>query len=212
MRLTLLILFISPALLAAGLPYFDRGDLTPYWMSETSAAAHNPAEVASFHALDQNGAAVTERSFNGGLSLVNFFFATCGNTCPRMMSKLRDLEKRLGKNIDLYSFSITPETDSPAVLREYAKSHHLDGAHWKLLTGDKAEIYRVGRAMFKADRSVRRQESEDLPFVHSENVYLVDADRKIRGIYDTASEAQLTLLEKDVRVLWEDKAPAKQIQ
>jgi protein SCO1/2 len=212
MQQALWIGFIAAALSSASfaadqdLPYFERGDLTPYWApASQGAGGHAPAGLEPFSAIDQAGKAATERDFSGGVSVVNFFFAQCGNTCPRMMSTIARFQGQLKKDglsskVAIYSFSTMPEHDTPAVLRKYAEARGLDLANWRLLTGKRKEIYRVGKAMLKADRAVGSQKSPTT-FIHSEYLYLLDQNRRVRGIYDSSSPAQMADLRKDIRRL-----------
>jgi protein SCO1/2 len=190
----------APARAASGpLPFFDAAELTPYWPS-AGAGRFTPAKVTPFHALDQSGRAVTERSLSGRISLVNFFFAACPGVCPTMMRSLRGFEEKLGpagEGLRTFSFSVQPEADSPKRLRGYARDHGIDLKRWSLVTGDRAEIYRLGKEVFKADASVGAQKSET-SFLHSTNVYLVDKELRIRGIYDTSDRAALGHLGEDL--------------
>jgi protein SCO1/2 len=57
----------------------------------------------------------------------------------------------------LLSHSVTPETDSPAVLKQYALDKKVDFKRWKLLTGKKQEIY----DLLKKSNLVRNQSIRD---------------------------------------------------
>ncbi len=51
--------------------------------------------------------------------------------------------------------------------------------------------------MFRADGSIGSQKNED-SFIHTRNIYLVDKDLKIRGIYDTGSTDAMATLAQDL--------------
>jgi protein SCO1/2 len=182
------------------LPYFDSRELTPYWKSDAGAAAFSPTTVGAFKVIDQNAASVNEKFLEKKISLVNFFFAECPSLCPLMMRSIQRAQGRLGalaNDVQIYSFSVKPADDSPAVLRAYAKTRGIDLTHWTLLTGNREEIYRIGKGVFKADGSVGAQKSET-SFIHNRNVYLVDRQRRIRGIYDTENTQAMDLIALDV--------------
>jgi protein SCO1/2 len=83
----------------------------------------------------------------GKVVAVNFIFTSCKDVCPmetaRMAEVQRILGDRVGEDVFFYSISIDPEHDTVEVLKEYAERFGVDGARWKFLTGDKAEIDRI---------------------------------------------------------------------
>jgi len=182
------------------LPFYDAKDMTPFWSSEAEVHAQ-PATVGAFKAVDQEHGEISEAGLAQQISLVNFFFTECGSLCPTMMHTLQRFQAQESTEpFTLYSFSVKPEHDQPSQLKAYAHAQHLDLKRWKLLTGTRDEIYRVGREMFKADGSVgpAKQASK---FIHTRNVYLVDRQRRIRGIYDSGSDAAMQLLASDIKRL-----------
>ena len=75
--------------------------------------------------------------------LINFIYATCHDACPLETAKLRQVQEalgeRVGKEIFMYSITITPEHDTPAVLKAYAEKFMV-GPGWQFLTGKEADI------------------------------------------------------------------------
>ena len=53
------------------------------------------------------------------------------------------LQNQLKNNpeVKLLSFSVTPDIDTPEVLKKYAIEKGVDYARWNLVTGDKKDIY-----------------------------------------------------------------------
>jgi protein SCO1/2 len=108
----------------------------------------------------------------------------------------------MSSKVRFYSFSVTPEQDTPQVLKDYGKERGFDLSNWMLLTGERDAIFRVGREIFKADRSVGAQKTPD-SFIHSDNLYLLDQKLRIRGIYSSGSSKQVEYLAQDIRRLTE---------
>ncbi len=188
------------------LPFFTASDLTPYWEADhttPSKLAPTPATLTPFQVFNQDGHSVSEKNLEGRVSLINFFFAECPGLCPIMMKSIQRFQRRLGalsKQVDIYSLSVQPEHDTPTRLREYAAHYMIELKHWSLLTGNRSQIYQLGRDVFKADGSVGSQKNES-SFIHTRNVYLVDAQRRIRGIYDTEDTQAMRYLAKDIAQL-----------
>ena len=84
----------------------------------------------------------------------------------------------------------------------YAKNHGLDTAHWRLVTGSREEIFHIGRDVFKADGSPVKERTS---FTHTRNVYLLDRQMRVRGVYDTVDEKALKNLTSDIAAIKAEK-------
>jgi protein SCO1/2 len=79
----------------------------------------------------------------GKIVLVNFFSTGCDALCPLVMKNLSAVQDllgpRVGNDVFMYSITLQPELDTPAVLAAYAKTY---GAHpgWLLLTGKPTDV------------------------------------------------------------------------
>ncbi|MEM7646014.1 MAG: SCO family protein, partial [Pseudomonadota bacterium] len=164
-----------------------------------------------FTAIKQNNQSLSENDFRGHLSLINFFFVACPKVCPLMMRNVQNLQKTLGSQmsqVQIYSFSVQPEMDTPERLRSYAETYQIDLTNWTLLTGKKKQIYNVGKNMFKADGAVGKQKSEE-NFIHTQNIYLVDNELNIRGIYNSNDPKDMQQLKEDIDILGKKAKLAK---
>jgi len=72
--------------------------------------------------------------------VINFIFTNCKGACPLMTHKMtvvRDkLEGRIGDPVQFVSLSLDPARDTPAAMKEFAKTHHADHYGWVFLTGN----------------------------------------------------------------------------
>ncbi len=75
--------------------------------------------------------------------VVNVIYTRCKDRCPLETAKLAQVQRlladRVGRDIFLYSISIDPQFDTPAVLSEYAAKFHA-GPGWLFLTGNQQDI------------------------------------------------------------------------
>ena len=75
--------------------------------------------------------------------MINFMYVRCGDICPGMTANLKQVQKelgdRVGKDIFMYSISIEPEHDTPAMLKAYSELFQVKPG-WTFLTGKKADI------------------------------------------------------------------------
>lgn len=82
--------------------------------------------------------------------MMNFMYAHCTGICSPVTANLRRaqllMRDRVGKDVFMYSFTLKPREDSPAVLREYVKERKL-GPGWTFLTGDPDDMELVRRRL-----------------------------------------------------------------
>lgn len=74
---------------------------------------------------------------------LNFFFAKCDEICPVVTTNLAKVQKLLGNTVGrdlfMYSFTLKPEEDTVAVIKDYATAHGAKPG-WTFLTGKPADI------------------------------------------------------------------------
>lgn len=87
--------------------------------------------------------------------MINFMYARCEGICSPVTANLRRaqmlLKDRIGKDMFMYSFTLKPHEDSPAVLKEYVKDRKL-GPGWTFLTGRPDDMELVRRRLGFVDR------------------------------------------------------------
>jgi len=91
--------------------------------------------------------------------VINFFYATCEGICVPITANLVKvqglLRDRVGRDIFMYSFTLKPRLDSPAVLKEYA-ARFQTGPGWSFVTGDPDDLELVRRRMGFVDPDPKR--------------------------------------------------------
>lgn len=105
--------------------------------------------VPQFSLTDRSGRAVSREELAGRISVVNFIYTKCTETCPTQSLQLARLQTEFADAPDLRLVSITvdPRHDTPEALRAYAERYGADPARWLFLTGDKREIYCLATGM-----------------------------------------------------------------
>jgi protein SCO1/2 len=106
--------------------------------------------VPDFTLLERSERQVTCDDLLGRVWVVNFFYATCSDTCPLQSAKMARLQRDFADDHDLrlVSISVDPKHDTPDVLRAYAQRFGADSERWLFLTGDKVAIYRLAQDGF----------------------------------------------------------------
>jgi len=198
--------------IAAYLTFSQRGQNPIQRMQappgETAAA--QPAELPKLWALpdfsltERSGQTVTLNDLKGNVWLADFFYTSCPGPCPMLSTRLGDVQKAIGgaKDVRLVSISTDPEKDTTETLKEYAK-HYQAGDHWLFLTGDKAEIYKLGNQGFKLSVVEDRTAAE--PIIHSTRIALVDREGIVRGVYDGTDAQKVPQIVQDIHKLLEER-------
>ena len=183
----------------SAIPYFTVEDLTPVWMTDEGSASDSIAMIGEFNLLNQQGKALTADQLSGKISVVNLFLIQCPSLCPRLSAgMMRIQDSVMNDDVQLLSISVTPELDTVEALAKYAEAFNAKSGTWFFLTGEKDEIYDLARDSFRADL-----DSNDT-FLHTESFYLIDGNRKIRGIYNGTLPSDLVRLVEDLRELKKD--------
>lgn len=188
--------------IAGRLPFFKGENWEPFWSRATDEIEADARTVPHFRFTDQRDRTFTSEDVRGKVFVANFFFTRCPGICPVTMPNLKKAQKVYDRDPEVLfvSYSITPETDSPAVMRKYGEARGIPPEQWHLLTGDKPVIYRMAREDFNADENTGEFRGEE-DFIHSEHAYLLDRESRFRGVYNLKSPAHVKMLIKDIAVL-----------
>ncbi len=188
------------------LPFINKPDYTPEWISKKNPAYNNIHCIPPFSFTDQDGNTVTEKTVEGKIYVADFFFTHCGSICPVMTKNMGKLQEYFKQNDEVIflSHTVLPEMDSVPVLKNYANDRGVISGKWHLLTGDKEKIYSLARQQYFAGDTIGYYKKVD-DFLHTENFILLDKHRRIRGIYNGTLELEMERLRDDINVLLKEE-------
>ncbi len=184
------------------LPYYNDASFTPQWLQPEDPALSTLHKIPAFSLVNQNNDTITEKTLANKIYVTDFFFTFCTGICPKMTNNLKIVQDAFKDDEDvlLLSHSVTPESDTPEILQEYAKEKGVIAGKWHLLTGPRNEIYNLGRNQYFVEEDLGLQKSTD-EFLHTENFILVDKNRHIRGIYNGLNQTSVKQLIADIKTL-----------
>ena len=168
-------------------------------------------KVKNIEFTNQLGKKVSLNDLKGKILVIDFFFTRCPSICPGLAKNMKRLQDSFKKNdsiVQFISISIDPEHDSVPQLRKFADRYNANHDSWWFVTGDKKEIYDFALNEMKAGLA---DTEVDSAFIHTENFFLLDSGRVVRGWYngfDTLKQAQLV---RDIPLLMlerDKKAPS----
>jgi protein SCO1 len=95
--------------------------------------------------IERSGKQVSLADLRGKIWIADFIYTHCTDTCPLQTADMAKLQDRWLKEpkVELVSFSVDPEHDTPQVLSRYAGRFKADPKRWLFLTGHRPEIVRL---------------------------------------------------------------------
>jgi protein SCO1 len=155
-------------------------------------------QVSNLKFTNQLGKKVSLDDLKGKIIVVDFFFTSCPTICPglaRNMKRLQDSYKQNDNIVQFLSISIDPVRDSVPRLRAFADRYNANHDSWWFVTGDKKEIYDFAIKEMKANVA---DVGADTAFPHTENFFLLDTNRVVRGWYNGFDTVKLAKLASDI--------------
>lgn len=184
------------------LPYYSDESFTPYWITPNSEEEKSFHKIPDFQLLNQLGDTVSQTTFDDKIYIADFFFTTCPGICLKMTGNMVKVQEAFKDDPEvlLISHSVTPSIDSVPVLKNYAQKNGVMDNKWHLVTGDKTEIYNLGRNQYFVENELGVPKDIN-DFLHTENFLLIDKNKHIRGIYNGLNRASIAQLITDIKAL-----------
>jgi len=120
----------------------------------------------------------------------------------RAMKKLQSSFKQNDTIVQFLSISIDPEHDSVGQLKKFSDKFNVDPDSWWLVSGDKKEVYDFALNELKASVA---DVNIDTAFIHTENFFLLDKERIVRGWYNGFDSVLQAKLVRDIPLLMLEK-------
>src|SRR5690606_23259739 len=107
-------------------------------------------KIADWTFVNQNGKTITHKDYEGKIYVADFFFTTCPSICPIMTDNMVWLQSEIKNfpDVMLLSHSVTPDIDTPEVLKQYAVEKGVNDSIWNLVTGNKKDIFYIARQSY----------------------------------------------------------------
>jgi len=174
-------------------------------------------KAPAFEFTNQNGEKISDKTMEGKVYVLEFFFTSCGTICPKMNKSMLQIQDKYGLNRDfgIISISIDPETDTVEMLHKHAQELGITMKNWQLLTGDKATIYKLANEGFNL--FVGENPKLEDGFEHSGLFALIDKKGNIRSrmvkngeyenplvYYDALEVKGVQMLKNDIKKLLDE--------
>lgn len=167
------------------------------------------SKVPGFQLTDQTGKSITLEDLKGKIWAANFIFTRCKGPCPITVLRMQDLNTKLKKvrgNVELVTFTVDPEYDTPEILKTFGEQQGADPASWKFLTGTPDAIKNI---VVTGLLQPIAKEPDGTP-AHSTRVVLVDGEGWLRGYQDGLDPEAVQKLMVDIGELLREKPSTTQ--
>ena len=166
------------------------------------------AKAPGFQLTDQTGKSITLEDLKGKIWAANFIFTRCKGPCPITILRMQELNTKLKKargNVELVTFTVDPEYDTPEVLKTFGEQLGADPSSWKFLTGTPDAIQKIVVAGLLQPIA---KEPDGTP-AHSTRSVLVDREGWLRGYQDGLDPEAVQKLMVDIGELLRENSSAK---
>lgn len=161
-------------------------------------------DVIDFEFTNQDNEPFGLDDLEGDYWIANMIFTNCDTVCLPMTANMKDLQDRMVDegidNVELVSFSVEPDYDTPEVLTAYGESYEVDFSNWNFLTGYDFET--IKEISIKTFKSLLAEAPEGTDQVtHGVSFFLVNPEGKVIKNYDGVRSASMDTIMNDLRKL-----------
>lgn len=165
-------------------------------------------EVPAFQFQNQAKEPFGKTELMGKVSIANFIFTRCRTVCPVFTMKMQRIFEQTASDIQLLSFSVDPNYDTPERLAAYASDHGVDTGRWHFLTGDATAVKATVEGALKISMELEGIDEDGIPdIVHGGHFVLLDHLGRIRGYYNSDDADRIQLMLGHARWLVEQVSP-----
>lgn len=150
--------------------------------------------------IDQEEETFDLAQTRGKVVVLSPIYTYCPDICPLTTAKMKLIQERiqsagLDDQVQLVSFTMDPERDSPKVLKRFSGAFNADHSNWVFLTGTTAQInvlldsldlyvervYYINNTPVPEDALTNPE--ADTPYLinHSDLIFLVDRQGNVRA-------------------------------
>lgn len=161
-------------------------------------------DILDFEFTTQDNEQLSLDDLKGNYWIADMIFTNCETVCLPMTANMKTLQEKMAEegidDVQLVSFSVEPDYDTPEVLKEYGESYEADFSNWTFLTGyDFDTIREISVKSFKS-LLAEAPEGED-QVTHGIRFYLINPEGKVIKNYDGVKSASMETIMNDLRKL-----------
>lgn len=152
--------------------------------------------------IDQDGHSFSLSQMRGKVVVLSLIYTHCPDVCPLTTAKMKQIQERLkaealNSQVQLISFTIDPERDTPEVIQRFAQAFKVDLANWVFLTGVPDQVRQVTKSLSVyvervyivrgtpiSETALTEPAPDNTPYLvnHTDRLFLVDRQGNVRAL------------------------------
>ncbi len=188
--------------------FFFAYPVTKSVLRELPAALPTYGQIPEFEFVAENGENFGSKNLKGKVYVANFLFTTCQTSCPLLLKKVQTVQHRMRGVLDraaIVTFTVDPQTDTPAVLYNKAREVKANPYVWRFLNAPMEDTRKLLVDGFKVPMGDKTLAGSVMDVAHSNKLVLVDQEGKIRGYYSTEGDKDINHMMIDMGLLINQK-------
>ncbi|SES93924.1 protein SCO1/2 [Oceanobacillus limi] len=158
-------------------------------------------DVQPFEFTTQDNETLSNEDLQGKWWIADLIFTNCTTVCIPMTANMAQLQEKMKEegleNVELVSFSVDPEYDTPEVLKQYAEDYNVDLDNWTFLTGyDFQTIKELSIKTFMQPLEAPPEDSDQV--MHGTRFFLVNPEGEVIKHYKGTSSEELDTILDDL--------------
>nr|WP_232225566.1 SCO family protein [Oceanobacillus manasiensis] len=156
-------------------------------------------EMQSFEFTTQDKQFLSLQDLEGSWWVADTIFTNCTTVCPPMTANMASLQEKIkSKNLDvqLVSFSVDPDNDTPETLKKFGEKFQADFSNWTFLTGYDYETIKT--LSIKSFQSMVKKIPDSNQVAHGTNFYLINPDAKVVKSYSGMESKEMSKIAEDL--------------
>ena len=163
-------------------------------------------DVLEFEVTTQENETFSLDDLKGDYWVADFIFTNCTTVCLPMTANMKGLQDQMKEegidDVQLVSFSVDPDYDTPEVLKAYGDNYEADFSNWTFLTGyDFQTIKEISIKSFKSLLAEAPEGSDQV--THGTRFFLVNPEGKVIKNYDGVQSASMDTIINDLKKVTE---------
>ncbi len=148
-----------------------------------------------FSGITDTNVEMAKKQLRGKVWLVSFFFASCGDICPKLNAvKRKIVANNQSDALRFLSVTVDPETDTPEFLNKHRSEMNFSDKRWVFLRMKSDSLLQSFMNGLLVGYSA-------IPENHTARIILIDSKSQIRGYFDALDKQHIDSLESILRSL-----------
>ncbi len=150
---------------------------------------------------DQDGQTFDLNQTRGKVVVLSLIYTHCPDICPLTTAKMKQIQDRLqsaglSHQVQLVTFTVDPQRDTPQVLKRFAGVFNVDPSNWVFLTGASDQIqvliktlglyvervYYINNTPVPESALPNPVTSTDYLVNHTDRLFLIDRQGNVRAL------------------------------